>query len=129
MQNKTEEQVCLESIVGNLQRLAEIKKCSVNAILEQLKTRFASKSVTKEDLESKNYTYVQVFCYWKNLRDFEGFYFLVLGRKKDEAKIRAQRYMQGLGADKTTTKKIEYHLYPGNYIKNSRRLFEEGKYL
>jgi len=120
---------CFETISHCLDQLTKLKNSSRYEILCEIKARFVTRSVCQEDLENKNYTYVQAFCYWKNSNEFKQFRFLVLGRQKKTSRLRAERYLQGQGVTPDTTKKIVYHFKPGNYIRESRILFQEGKYL
>lgn len=99
---------------------------SINDIIDRISEKYGNnmKKLTIEDIENKNYTYVTV--YRRNEINYNES-FLVSSPYKDRALILAKEYVKNKGWKINWTD--DYHLYPRNYVKKARELFNEGKYL
>lgn len=87
-------------------------------------------SLTREDVDARNYTYVAVI----SQNGFE--YFLVSSRFRARALELAKIYTHNRGLVLRSWTDNDYGavegnyiLYPRNYVKKARILYEEGKYL
>ena len=83
---------------------------------------------TLEDVERRNYTFVSVNVIndegWTKLEEF-----IVSSPYKLEARALALQYINNRGWQLRIISPHSIMLHPRKYIKDARKLFEEGKYL
>lgn len=99
-------------------------------ILRLAKTKLTKPIMTIDDIENRNYTYVRV---WPKGNDSSET-FLVSSPYREDALKLAQMYVDQKKWELTSidvSKHVSktFFLYPRNYIKKARRLFEEGKFI
>lgn len=91
---------------------------------KKIKIQLEQPKLTEADIENRNYTLVSVY---RNSPQ-EGLIFekfLVSSPCKEQARKLANLYIKKIGWTDCT----EINLYPRNYVKSARYLWQEGKYL
>ena len=93
--------------------------------------------LSPQDIEDRRYTYVQAFFHylgpegtffiqegtvWHALCETQ--YFLVEPLAHEQAEAHAKEHIERCWPDR---KLKSLHLYPGNYLRQARRLYREGK--
>jgi len=94
-------------------------------IFETLIDELLPSQLTREDLENRNYTFVQVYFNPFGEVHHSPENFLVSSKYKAEASRLANIYIREKGWG--SVRKID--LFSGNYIRKARKLYDEGKYL
>jgi hypothetical protein len=118
--------------------LCESSGDSPEEVINKIKAQMPQSTLTEEDIENRNYTYVAVTRKSSNGDDIVFEKFLVSDPHKERAHVLADQYVKQQGwivvvdKDEFSSKCKccrKFHFYPRNYVVTARRLWQEGKYL
>lgn len=106
-----------ETIGLCIERLAEATNSSAESVFESILDSFHIPSLTEEDIKNRNYTYVSAGIHEK---------FLVPSPRMKEARRLAGLYVKDTGLQISSRRGLDF--YPKNYVRESMKLWKEGKY-